>query len=258
MPYATVGDINLYYKIYGTDGPGLVFAHGGGGNATSWWQQVPAFSTDYRVVVFDHRGFARSACPVEAQNPRFFEGDLMAIMDAANIDKATVVCQSMGGWTGMRAAVYYPDRIRAVFLANTPGAVKTQATQANMESLLARMQRSGPTPSESTNPAISRIFVDKEPALALLYNQIGAYNTKARPNMGDDAIYVTLDDVKASKIPFQILASELDPLFPPDLLESVARDIGAPYVCIDGAGHSTYFEKPEAFNAALRTFLGQF
>jgi len=39
MPYTTIGDIDLYYEVHGTEDPGLVFAHGGGGNATSWWQQ---------------------------------------------------------------------------------------------------------------------------------------------------------------------------------------------------------------------------
>ncbi|VFN03603.1 MAG: Pimeloyl-ACP methyl ester carboxylesterase [Candidatus Kentron sp. G] len=251
MPYATVADIGLYYEIHGTGGPALVFAHGGGGNATSWWQQATAFSADYRVVVFDHRGFARSPCPIETQNPRFFEGDLMAILDAADIHQATVVCQSMGGWTGMRAAVHYPDRIPAVFLANTPGAVQTQATRANMEGLQTRLEH-----AKLTNLAISQGFIDKNPALALLYNQIQAHNTRARPNLQDEAIYLTPDEVKDCGARFHVLASELDPLFPPDLLEGVAKEIGASYDYIHGAGHSTYFEKPQAFNAALRAFLG--
>nr|VFK03118.1 MAG: Pimeloyl-ACP methyl ester carboxylesterase [Candidatus Kentron sp. H]VFK03405.1 MAG: Pimeloyl-ACP methyl ester carboxylesterase [Candidatus Kentron sp. H]VFK06002.1 MAG: Pimeloyl-ACP methyl ester carboxylesterase [Candidatus Kentron sp. H] len=250
MPYATNGDISIYYEVHGDDGPGLVFAHGAGGNATSWWQQVPAFTPDHRVVVFDHRGFARSACPVAAQNPRFFEGDLMAVMDAAGLHEATIACQSMGGWTGVRGAIHYPDRIRAVFLANTPGAVRTRATEENMKDLQAPLQR-----IKLANAAISREFAQRDPAGALLYRQISAHNGAARPNMQDPAIYVTPDAVKASGARFQVLAGELDPVFPPALLEGVAGDIGAPYVCIRGAGHSVYFEKPEAFNAALRAFL---
>nr|VFJ62665.1 MAG: Pimeloyl-ACP methyl ester carboxylesterase [Candidatus Kentron sp. FW] len=250
MPYVANNDVNIYYEVHGTHGPGLVFAHGAGGNATSWWQQVPAFMSDYRVVVFDHRGFARSNCPVDAQNPRFFEADLMAVMDEVGLDKATVACQSMGGWTGMRAAVYYPDRIRAVFLANTPGAVRTPATRDNMKDLQARIQRLG-----LTNVAISQRFSDENPVGAFLYHQISAHNIKPRPNMQDDAIYVTIEEVRASGVRFQVMASDLDPIFPPALLEGVARDIDASYLCIEGAGHSTYFERPEAFNAALRAFL---
>ena len=35
-------DAEIHYERYG-DGPALVFAHGAGGNAASWWQQVPRF-----------------------------------------------------------------------------------------------------------------------------------------------------------------------------------------------------------------------
>ena len=89
----------------------------------------------------------------------------------------------------------------------------------------------------------------------MLYRQISAYNTQARPNIRDDAVYVPADAVKASGVPFLVLSSDLDPLFPPPVLESVAADIDAPLKRIDGAGHSTYFEKPDEFNAVLAAFL---
>nr|VFK52256.1 MAG: hypothetical protein BECKTC1821D_GA0114238_11621 [Candidatus Kentron sp. TC] len=76
-----------------------------------------------------------------------------------------------------------------------------------------------------------------------------------RPNMLEKASYVTPGDIEACGIPFRILASEWDPVFPAALLEGVARDIGASYAYTPSAGHSTYFERPEAFNAALRAFL---
>ena len=95
MAYTNNGDVELYYERHGETGPGLVFAHGAGGNATSWFQQVPEFSGDFSVVVFDHRGFARSPCPVEQQSALHFEADLFAVMDAAGLDDATIVCQSM-------------------------------------------------------------------------------------------------------------------------------------------------------------------
>lgn len=250
MAYAKSGEIDIYYEQHGDAGPGLVFAHGAGGNASSWWQQVPEFSGDHRVVVFDHRGFARSHCAEDQQSAVHFEADLVAVMDAAGLDTATVVCQSMGGWTGVRAAVNYSERIDAVLLGNTPGAIRNAATDANMESLQARIAQSG-----LINAAISQEFADRNPAGALLYTQISAYNTQARPNIRDNAVYVAPDQVRACGIPFMVLASDLDPLFPPDLLASVAADIDAPYVRINGAGHSTYFEKPEAFNAVLGEFL---
>ena len=53
MPYATSGETSIYYDTYGEPGrPAIVFAHGAGGNAASWWQQVPVFSADHHVIVF--------------------------------------------------------------------------------------------------------------------------------------------------------------------------------------------------------------
>ena len=252
MPYAKNDDVDIYYETHGEHGPGLIFAHGAGGNATSWWQQVPVFRQTHRVAVFDHRGFARSACPPELQSAMRFEHDLMAVMDAAEFEDAVLVCQSMGGWTGVRAAVNFPQRIRAVLLANTPGAVRTPTTEANMKQLAQRLAAAGGL----VNRAISDEFAAGNPAGALLYQQISSYNTGARPNLREDAAYLSPAAVRGCGVPFRVLSSDLDPLFPPDVLASVAADIEAPLVRVEGAGHSTYFEKPEEFNDAVRDFLG--
>lgn len=81
MPYAQNGEISIYYDTYGESaGPALVFAHGAGGNAASWWQQVPVFSADHHVVAFDHRGFGRSLCPPDQQSAAHYEADVVSVM----------------------------------------------------------------------------------------------------------------------------------------------------------------------------------
>ena len=54
----------IYYEVHG-DGHAITFAHGRGGNAASWWQQVPRFAESYKTIVFDHRIFGRSQCALE-------------------------------------------------------------------------------------------------------------------------------------------------------------------------------------------------
>ena len=100
-------------------------------------------------------------------------------------------------------------------------------------------------------------FGARNPVGALLYRQISAYNTQARPNIRDDSVYVSADQAKATGVPFHMLSSDLDPLFPPEVLQAVAADIDAPMTHVEGAGHSTYFEMPDEFNAALRAFLNR-
>jgi len=252
MPIASRPGIDLYYETHGPeDGPGLIFAHGAGGNATSWWQQVPEFSSEYRIIVFDHRGFARSRCSPEEQVATEFEDDLIAIMDAAGMKTGRIVCQSMGGWTGVRAAVKYPDRLDGVLLANTPGAIQTQATIDNLPILRGRIEKAGGL----GGLAISQEFIQRWPAGGLLYQQLSAYNAGHIPDIANPAVYVSPEQCKESGVPFWMLASDLDPLFPDAMLKSVAEDIGAEYRHVAGAGHSTYFEMPDAFNGVLRAFL---
>ncbi|HEY6597933.1 MAG TPA: alpha/beta hydrolase, partial [Pseudomonadales bacterium] len=100
MPTIKTAGAEIYYEVTG-NGPALLFAHGAGGNAASWWQQVPAFSGDHRVITFDHRGFGRSRCAAEQFSAAAFDADALAILDAEKIDRAAVICQSMGGWTGV-------------------------------------------------------------------------------------------------------------------------------------------------------------
>ena len=254
MPNATNDGVELYFELHGnseSSNGALVFAHGAGGNAASWWQQVPTFIDSYQVVVFDHRGFGRSVCPPEQQNALLFESDLIAILDAAEIDSATIVCQSMGGWTGVRTAVFHPDRVRGIFLANTPGAVQNQVVADNWTQLTERIAEGGGL----INRAISEPFALNHPDRALLYQQIAAFNIGSVPNIRDNEVGVSPQQVLDSNVPFHVLASDLDPLFPPHVLSAVADDIGADRSFVEGAGHSTYFEQPSTFNGILSEFL---
>ena len=51
MPYAQNGNVRLFYQTWGKGDP-IIFAHGAGGNAASWWQQVPIFADRYQAHKF--------------------------------------------------------------------------------------------------------------------------------------------------------------------------------------------------------------
>ena len=94
MPFADAQHCRIFYESLG-EGPAVVLAHGRGGNAASWFQQVPAFlDAGYRVITFDHRCFGRSYCPPENFDRALFADDLAAVMDAAGVARAAVVCQT--------------------------------------------------------------------------------------------------------------------------------------------------------------------
>jgi 3-oxoadipate enol-lactonase len=251
MAYVDSGAARIYYESVGT-GPALVFAHGAGGNAASWWQQVPHFSDRYRVITFDHRGFARSASDPAQFSPVHFDADLMAILDDLEVDRAHVVCQSMGGWTGVRAAINHPDRVISLTLGNTPGAIYSDALRDQMRTLVAR-----PAGADLTAMTLGAQYKRENPAGAHLYQAISAFNTTPMPlhKLMAREVFVEPERLRPFPVPVQMIASNDDVTFPLALLRATAALIDAPVTVVEGAGHSTYFERPTAFNAAVDAFI---
>jgi 3-oxoadipate enol-lactonase len=253
MPTVKTAGAEIYYEATGS-GPALLFAHGAGGNAASWWQQVPEFRRDHRVITFDHRGFGRSRCAPEQFSASAFDADALAILDAEKVDRAAVVCQSMGGWTGVRLAVNHPHRVRALVLGNTPGAIYSDALRDQMRAIVAR-----PPTNDLTAMTLGAAFRESDPAGAYLYTAITAFNTTPMPLaalMARDG-FVAPERLRPFPVPVHMIGSDLDVTFPPGLLKATAALIGAQITMVEGAGHSTYFEKPLEFNSIVRDFLAR-
>lgn len=258
MPTVENAGATIYYEVRGS-GPTVVFAHGAGGNAAIWWQQVPFFlDRGYRVVAFDHRGFARSACSNEAMDLGHFPADLLAILDAEGIDRAALVCQSMGGWTGLPTALRHPDRVRCLVLCGTPGGLWTPKVEQGFGQVAERVRRTGLTGPRGA--ALADNFPDLDPGRAFLYEQISSFNQGLPPSlMGKiQSARTGPDELQGYRVPTLVIAGSKDVLFAPETLREVADAIpGAEFVEFDGAGHSTYFEQPGRFNATVAEFIGK-
>ena len=253
MPTIEREGATLYYEVQGS-GPAVVFVHGSGGNALSWWQQIPPFAARHRVVAFDHRGFGRSTCPPEALDPRHFASDLAAILDDAGIARAALVCQSMGGWTGLPFALAWPDRTAALVLAGTPGGVVTPRIQRDSSEVPQRAAERG-----FLGMALARSFIERDPARAFLYDRIGSLNPPATlgavlPKLV--ALRVDPAQLAAFRIPTRVIVGTEDSFFSVEGLREVAAAIPeARLHVLPGAGHSAYFEEPDVFNGLVESFF---
>lgn len=253
MAYADSGEAKIYYEVHG-DGPAVVFAHGRGGNAASWWQQVPEFSRSYKVIVFDHRCFGRSRCRTEDFDRTKFDADLIAVLDAEAIDSAAVICQSMGGWTGLRAALHYPERIRCLVLANTPAAVDLPSVR---QAII--MAREAFASKGLVKSALAPDFPARAPEAAYLYGQIDGLNLQIPEALsyGSEG-WIEPGRLAGFAVPTLFITSEHDTSFPPAVIREVADLIpDSEFVVLPSAGHSAYFETPREFNAAVAAFLAR-
>jgi pimeloyl-ACP methyl ester carboxylesterase len=253
MPTIEREGATLYYEVHGS-GPAVAFVHGSGGSALSWWQQIPHFAARHRVVAFDHRGFGRSPCAPEALDPRHFAGDLAAILDAAGVARAALVCQSMGGWTGLPFALAHPERTAALVLAGTPGGVVTSRIQRDSAAVPQRAAERG-----FLGMALARAFLERNPARAFLYDRIGSLNPPATlGTVLPKLVALRVDPVQLAgfRVPTLLVVGTEDSFFSVEGLREVAEAIpGARLQVLPGAGHSAYFEEPDVFNGLVESFF---
>jgi 3-oxoadipate enol-lactonase len=236
-------------------GPALVFVHGAGGNAAAWFAQMEAFADTHRVIAYDLPGFGRSAQPGEGAYHEHFAKTAVSVMDATGVEKATLICQSLGGWTGVRLALECPERIERLVLSCTMAGIAHPPAIQSLRVSVSKMDARGPA-----SIALSDSFRSANPARAYLYEQLTAFNPALDPLLAQKLVSAQIlippDRLKAITCPTLVLAGELDPIWPPSTLEGIAGLLpNALYKVFPGSGHSPYFEQPEAFNEALRAFI---
>jgi pimeloyl-ACP methyl ester carboxylesterase len=119
--YAQSGDAQLYWESTGSGEP-VLLVMGLGMSATGWWRTVPVLAERMRVIAFDNRGVGRSDHTNGQYTMRQLADDAVAVMDAANVDAASVYGLSLGGMIAQQLVLRHPERVRALVLgATTPG-----------------------------------------------------------------------------------------------------------------------------------------
>lgn len=251
MAFVKAGESPLYYECYG-DGPALVFAHGVGGNHASWHKQVPLFSRDHRVIVVDQRAFGNSSDVEEAGRSRFVD-DMLLFLDSLEIEKATLVGQSMGGGTCAAFTCAHPERVEKLVIADSlvgidapePLAGRLKAVEEATWGLSQAERVLGP------------VMRHDDPESTMLYLQIASFNSVNVRTLKGEMPRWTPARLSETGVPTLFLVGEHDVLFPPDAVFAAHELVGATssFALIEGAGHSAYFERPHAFNAHLGAFL---
>jgi pimeloyl-ACP methyl ester carboxylesterase len=81
------------------DAPVLIFLHGFPESHRTWREQLGYFSTKFRCIAPDQRGYCRSDKPdgADQYTPDKLTADVFALADACGVDKFTVVGHDWGG-----------------------------------------------------------------------------------------------------------------------------------------------------------------
>lgn len=105
------------------DGAPVVLLHGFPQDSSSWSRVVPALhACGLRTLAPDQRGYARAATPRSrrAYSIRDLSLDVVALLDAAGLDRAHVVGHDWGGALAWHLAARHTDRIGTATVLSTP------------------------------------------------------------------------------------------------------------------------------------------
>ena len=119
MPHITARDgTRLYFEEAGT-GSAVVFVHEYAGDYRTWEPQMRHFARSHRCITYSQRGYPPSDVPSDAvkYSQDIARDDVIALMDALQIDKAHVVGHSMGALTAVHVGIKYPQRCISVVAA---------------------------------------------------------------------------------------------------------------------------------------------
>jgi 3-oxoadipate enol-lactonase len=211
------------------------------------------------VITWDQRGFGNSTRRTGRVGPGPAAGDLAALLDHLEIERAHVVGQSMGGWTSMAFAPAHRDRVRSLVLTDTLAGVSDEEIRTvAMEAFPRALAR--PEALDVWHPALGPKTCAERPDLAMLYLAITSFGDKL--NDGEMLAMLAntrhdLDEVKGLGVPTLAIGGEDDLLCPPSAVERVGKHLGAMFHLIEGVGHSPYFETPDVWNRIVLEWLAR-
>lgn len=85
----------------------------------NWFTSIDEVAKDFNVAVMDHRGHGRGIRPRGAFRLQDCADDVVAAMDALDIEKAVMVGYSMGGPIGQLVWKRHPDRVTGAVMCST-------------------------------------------------------------------------------------------------------------------------------------------
>ena len=251
MPLLDRDGVAIHYEISG-EGPALLLTHGYSATGEMWRGQREAFSSRFRLITWDMRGHGLSDSPADpaAYSEAATVADMAALLDLASTHRAIVGGLSLGGYMSLAFHRAHPERVRALLVIDTgPGFRRDEpreAWNANALRTAEKFETEGLARLAAGSPEMRQARHRDARGLAQaargMLTQRDARVISSLPEIAVPALVV----VGADDTPFLAAADYMAGKIP-----------GARKAVIAGAGHAVNIDQPEAFNAAVLSFLAE-
>jgi pimeloyl-ACP methyl ester carboxylesterase len=257
------------HAVQAGSGPAVLLLHGFPDTHLVWRKQIDVLAgAGYRVLAPDLRGYGRTDAPqnVDAYTLEHLCADVLALLDALQIEQVDLVGHDWGGIIGWQVAAFAPHRVRRLVVLSTghPSAIARAGVlqRLRMTYVLGFMLRGI---AEHTLRAadffVMRQFTS-EPGQADLWKRdlstpgrLTAALNYYRANLG----LALPQPCPRIKVPVMGLWSDRDPALGAKQMRDSAHYVDGEFRFehIHDADHWLQLTAPERVNALLLDFLGQ-
>jgi 3-oxoadipate enol-lactonase len=208
----------------GGERPVVVLLHGGGPDHRSLIPLAQQLADRHTIILPDVRGYGRSVCADPARHTwGQYAADVVALLDRLGLHRAVVGGAGLGGTIALRAAVAYPDRVRALVLISVEDIEddeKKAAEVAFMDAFAARVR------AEGIEAAWEPILKDLAPVIGAMVRDAiprsDPASIAAAAAIGRDRSFRTVGELAAVTAPTLIIPG-IDERHPTALAEELAR-----------------------------------
>lgn len=241
------------------DGPAILLSNSLGTGVSMWEPQRRALEATHHVIGYDTRGHNNSDTPAGPYTFDDLIDDGFAVLDHFGIDKAAWMGLSIGGMTGLGAALRAPERLTHLICA----CARADASQGFIQSWDDRAAIIDAKGVPALWPKTSQVWLtpgfhtDHPDQLAALHGTF-----KKTTNVGYKSCAAALKqldylkDLGQIRVPTLFIAGANDPGAPTEVMQQMAAATpGSRYLELAGAGHIANINQPAAYTAAMLDFL---
>ena len=239
----------------------IIFVHGFPFDHYMWDAQVKELSMNYFCVTYDIRGMGESTVDDGQYTMEMFVDDLENIIDELKLSRPILCGLSMGGYISLRAVERMQEKFSALILCDTKSSADDN--EGKLKRATAIKQINNGDFENFIESFVLNCFGQK------FVNENNAeYKKVVNRSKNNSPVGVkgclmamasrtdTTESLAKINLPTLIICGSEDKLSPPEVMKSLANKISnSKFILVEGAGHMTPIENPQAVNQAIKDFL---